>query len=777
MSDTGNAAMPQGEFSFRHSLISKLILVVGAVLIFSMTVWAFFSMRFQKQRLMANIIATADRLTHTIRLGTHYAMMLNARDDISQIIRNVSKLRGIENIRIYNKVGKIKFSDHAAEIGQPADIKSPVCVACHHSDPPAAKLSLSQRIRIFEIAGGRRMLGIVTPIPNAPGCSSGACHVHPGDKKILGVLDVVMSLAGTDQQILKARRGIIALTAFIFLITSTVILLFLHRFVNRPIRQMIDGTRQIAKGEFGDGVHLPRNDEMGHLARAINQMGQEISRHQAELNRQRDEYQTLFEKVPCLITVQDRNFQLLKYNQEFARRFDPKPGDTCFQAYKGRRAKCEDCPVELTFADGQSHHAEETGINKDGSLTHWIVGTSAIRNKHGEIVAAMEISHDITERCNLQAELAKSERKYRAIFNNIPNPVFMLETETFRILDCNKSVTAVYGYPVEELLGTSFLELFNPSERDHYGFKIATRTYLHKVRHRHKSGLSLFVAIRISPAEYAGRKVLLVTTSDITKRLETEQQLIQASKMATLGEMATGVAHELNQPLSVIKTASSFLLTKLSRDEAIDPAVLSAMLTKADRNVDRAAKIINHMRQFARKSDSDMQKIQINAVLQSAFDIFSQQLKVRGIDVKWAIDTSIPAIHADPGRLEQVFINLLLNARDAIEEKWAQLDTRRADDHIRIETTRAGGRVVCRICDTGVGVPEGIRDKIFEPFFTTKEVGKGTGLGLSISYGIVRDCGGSIQVRPNTPGGTCFVLTFGTAQPDDPDTDKGADSA
>ena len=126
---------------------------------------------------------------------------------------------------------------------------------------------------------------------------------------------------------------------------------------------------------------------------------------------------------------------------------------------------------------------------------------------------------------------------------------------------------------------------------------------INQVKQVNQSGVTLFVNIWISPAEYPGKKVLLVTTSDITKRLETEQQLIQASKMATLGEMATGIAHELNQPLSVIKTASSFFIRKINRKEPLEDDILFNMLGKIDSNVDRAAKIINHMRQFARKSD------------------------------------------------------------------------------------------------------------------------------------------------------------------------------
>jgi histidine kinase len=265
----------------------------------------------------------------------------------------------------------------------------------------------------------------------------------------------------------------------------------------------------------------------------------------------------------------------------------------------------------------------------------------------------------------------------------------------------------------------------------------------------------------VSPSEYWGQSVLLVTTSDITKRLKTEQQLIQASKMATLGEMATGVAHELNQPLSVIKTASSFLVKKIENGQSIKENIMETMLAKVDANVDRATKIINHMRQFARKSDMKLAPIDVHTVLESAFEIFSQQLKVRGIDIQRSFSPDLPPINADPDRLEQVFINLLLNARDAIEERCARHPAgREMEKKIRLTTGLDGERVFVEVCDSGVGIPTHIAHKIFEPFFTTKEVGKGTGLGLSISYGIVKDCGGIIDAVPNSPRGTCFVLKF-----------------
>jgi histidine kinase len=746
--------------SFRHSLIVKLIATVGSVLICSMAVWAYFSVAYQKEKVMANIVAGSDRLSNTVRLGTHYAMMLNSRDDITQIIGNIGRQKEIANIRIYNKQGAIKYSNRREEIDRITNIEAEACFICHRSVPPQEAVELEQRVRVFRSPQGYRLLGIITPIGNDAGCSAGQCHFHPADKKILGAIDMVVSLEETDREIVVAQKGLIGLTALVFVLTSSSILLFLLRFVNRPIQRLIGGTRLIADGVFDARIALEQEDEMGQLAAAIQQMGRAIGAQQAELNKQRQEYQNLFERVPCLITVQDRDYRLLRFNHEFALRFAPRVGDACYAAYKGRTAKCPACPVERTFADGQMHSAEESGINKDGTPSHWIVRSSPILDGSGRIVAAMEISLDITERRQLEVELQQSEKKYHDIFNHIPNPVFVLDADSLAIVDCNHSVQAVYGFAADALTGTDFMALFPEEERTACGPKIRSAALLNQVRHCHRSGRQIYVNIRVSPSESAGRRVLLVTTSDITQRLEAEQQLIQASKMATVGEMATGVAHELNQPLSVIKTATSFFIRKLAAGEPVDPEQLAAMLPKMDRNVDRAARIIQHMRQFARKSELELERVQINDVLQSAFEIFSQQLKVRGIAVVRRLSPDLPRINADPQRLEQVFINLLLNARDAIEERWRREPEAPRDGRITIETALQHQRVICRIADTGVGIRPGMSEKIFEPFFTTKEVGQGTGLGLSISYGIVKECGGEIRAESGVGQGASFVMHF-----------------
>ncbi|MFC1535098.1 sensor histidine kinase, partial [Thermodesulfobacteriota bacterium] len=249
-------------------------------------------------------------------------------------------------------------------------------------------------------------------------------------------------------------------------------------------------------------------------------------------------------------------------------------------------------------------------------------------------------------------------------------------------------------------------------------------------------------------------------TNDITDRLMAEQQLIQASKMATLGEMATGIAHELNQPLSVIKTACGFFLKKVRNKEPVKDSIMEELAMEMDSHVDRASKIINHLREFGRQSEAKKTTVQINESLEKAIEIFSQQLKLREIEVEKDLERDLPPLLADPNRLEQVFINLLTNARDAIEEKWDQTGARTGAKKIYLKTRLKNEFIFIEVRDTGIGISDLIRDKIYDPFFTTKKVGKGTGLGLSISYGIVRDYGGTIKFESREGDGAAFIIQF-----------------
>ncbi|EPR37388.1 PAS/PAC sensor signal transduction histidine kinase [Desulfovibrio sp. X2] len=457
-------------------------------------------------------------------------------------------------------------------------------------------------------------------------------------------------------------------------------------------------------------------------------------------------YRNIFEGVPCLVAVIDREFRVVKTNRTFDACLGSAPGRHCYEAFHHRARRCAVCPVGETFADGRFHTREEIGTYKDGTRGHWIVTTAPVADEEGRTVAAIKMCLDITPRKRLEEELAHSEEKYHAIFSNIPYCVFLLDPETLAVRECNDRCMTNYGRSREELLGRSFLSLFPMDEAARHSATLRRPGMINQARQVRGDGSVFFATIRLARCAYAGTEVLLAATTDITKRLEIERQLIQAGKMATVGEMATGMAHELNQPLTVIQTGVDLILRKLREGGELDREQLRTVAELMNEQIDRASGLINHVREFGRKSDLRREAVDVGGVLKRAFGIFREQFALRGISVDFRLPAYLPPVEAEMNRLEQVVINLLLNARDAIETRCAQDPA--AGKRIEIAAEVAGGEVRVLMSDTGPGVPAHLREKIFEPFFTTKDPGKGTGLGLSISYGIVSDYGGRIEVLP-----------------------------
>jgi len=368
------------------------------------------------------------------------------------------------------------------------------------------------------------------------------------------------------------------------------------------------------------------------------------------------------------------------------------------------------------------------------------------------------------ENSMLNEQCRRSEEKYRSLFNNDPHPIFILDSKTFEILSINKRAEEGYGYTRDDLLGMNFLDLGDGRSEDIPNAvrslsKDKSKLFLKK-QHFKKGQIPFFVNINISYAKYGSEHVLLATTTDISESIEKEAQLIQASKMTTLGTMAAGMAHEINQPLNVIQVCADFFLKMIKKGMPISDEDLKSMANDISSNVQRASEIIKHMRDFARQSEVVKTKVNINDPIKDVFKVLGHQLKVHQIQLKLDLDPELPCIMADHNRLEQIFINLVTNAADAMDKKGEELGDQEWKRLLKIKSFSEDGQAVVTVTDTGTGIPKDMIDKIFEPFFTTKEVGKGTGLGMSISYGIVKDYNGTIEIKSEVGKGTTFELRF-----------------
>lgn len=365
----------------------------------------------------------------------------------------------------------------------------------------------------------------------------------------------------------------------------------------------------------------------------------------------------------------------------------------------------------------------------------------------------------------------RRERDYtRHLIESSPDFQMTLDVAG-RIMDVNEAFEKIVGKSREELIGTSIYAYLPQEETEKLIAEILEKG---KVRDIELTGdvpgrgiliCDLSGTVFTTPEGEVG---VYASGRDVTEQKrrqqamrEREMQIAHASRLSSLGEMAAGMAHEINQPLTIISTAAEGILRDIRKDR-FEVRLLPQDLQDVLDNVKRIDRLITHVRAFARRPE-EWEYVKPEGVLDNAFVIMGGQFQLHNVSVSRRIEAELPAIYVNPNQLEQVLINVLTNARQVLDERDEAAESRgeRFQKQLVCCITRENDQVIFEVADNGVGVPDEVKTRIFEPFFTTKEVGQGTGLGLSIAHTLVtRSLDGRIWVEDNEMGGASFKVAL-----------------
>lgn len=510
-----------------QSLTYKIITMTCLIVLSTMILYAYLNIREVKKLLLHDAMHSAERLSETLIRATNHQMTLNDLPEVYHVMQDSARQEDVVSVRLINEKGRIVFSSKHQEMGTFLDKKSEICITCHAGSKPLLTASYLDRSRIFTNEDGKQVLGLAKAIYNEESCLTSACHVHPATTKVLGVLDVVVSLERMQSQLTQSRTWVIILTMALLLLVALILSIVIQRLLNRPINDLLEHTQRVANGELDSAITTTSTDELGELAISFNRMTSSLNRAHTELaewNR----------------TLEERVAQRTMENQQ------------------------------------------------------------------------------------MQAQLARSE------------------------------------------------------------------------------------------------------------------------KLSSLGQMAAGIAHEINNPMTGILLYANLI----AEDKKFSP-LLKGDLMVIIRETERCAAIVKHLLDFSRETKTENCWSSLNGIIEAALSLLGHQSLFQNITIETHFGENIPDIYVDPHQLEQVFINIILNAGQSIGEVG----------RIKISTSFTGDRrfACAEIADTGCGIPAETLNRIFDPFFTTKEEG-GTGLGLSVSYGIIKNHGGDINVVSKVASGTTILV-------------------
>lgn len=563
-----------------------------------------------------------------------------------------------------------------------------------------------------------------------------------------------------------------------------------HFLLTRRTARLVGAAEQLAAGNLAARSNLSGRDELGRLSRAFDAMAHKVAATQTQLRADIAErarvqqaladseaaYRAIFDATEDAVFVLDTDTAavvdanpkacaMYGHTREELLQVDPdrlRFGDSRFQHGGARELIARACA-------GETQHIEWHLRHRDGTM-HWEEVFMKRVNLGGRD-RILALIRDITGRKLAEAALRASEEQYRAMFNASIDGL-ALWNAAGEIVDANPALWRMYGYDDGKAPALPAGDHAAPSYDPAFLQAVAAGVPLRlDVTTQREDGSPLEIELHGIPMQYQGNPHVLTIARDVTEKRRAAEELArqreslyQREKLAALGSLLAGVAHELNNPLSVV-VARSVLLEERGN------AATQAAAVKIRAAAERCARIVRTFLAMARQRQPERGPVAINDVVAAALDIAGYAIRAGNIDVALDLAHDLPLVQADADQLHQVLLNLIINAQQSLQD-------RPPPRAIRVHSRFDAGANVLRVtvADNGPGIPEHLRTRVFEPFFTTKPMGSGTGVGLAVSLGIIEAHGGTLALDCPLEGGAVFTITLPVGAADINDTDAAPSS-
>jgi signal transduction histidine kinase/HAMP domain-containing protein len=669
---------------YPFGLKGKFVFLISCLILFTSVILSGVLIEKQSKLIQRELEKRGESLVKNLAYNSEYGVLVENKDLLWNLIRGLAQQEDVAYIVIQDRKGNA-LAELASETFTPSSYREKDYIVSevfkkeelfkkHYSSEGDDEFcNFSYPVQTTKIPRSKEELGVVLDEPAGFGI-----------KEKIGVAHVGMSLANMHKQIASMKNIIVLLTALVVGI-AVLLTVFLVNIVVKPVQKLVFATDKVANGDLTQMVKVNRRDEIGLLAYAFNRMTNSLkeSREKIEeynrtlenrvkertmdLERTTRLLQAEYNRLDAIINspnlgivIEDKDCNIRFMNKSLIDIFGNQIGEKCYEKFKGRKEKCEVCPIDEILIKGKKSF---NYFDQDYEGNHYEISAALYRDEKGEKYV-LETIRDITEKKKLEKQIKEHTENLERTNAELENALRNLK--------------------------------------------------------------------------------------------EAQAQLIQAEKMTGIGQLAAGVAHELNNPLSGILGYCQFALEKITQKPlkdltGEDLSTYSQYLKDIEQQSKRCKAIIQSLLKFSRASaKGDFQPTDVNFVLKETLAFVKHQLDKHKVKLEEKLTSLPPPITGNASQLQQVFTNLILNAIQAMPDGGELTVSNKVSEDKKI--------LEISFANTGEGIPEENLSKIFEPFFTTKKVGQGTGLGLSVSYGIVKDHGGELEVESAEGKGATFTV-------------------